>query len=194
VTINFHVAKVVGGGLFGVLTPAEYPGVETLLDAWWATAKADVAGGYTYAQIRWWECRADHGAYPDGSEILGPSVRTTTKSVVATGIGIRLPDQDSLTATWRTCSRKHWGRIYLPGVCATAMGSLGQFAPASVDNQALAWHNFIAGLSSAAQTLGVWTYRKKAFLDITQLEVDDVPDIQRRRRMNKASYRKIYTS
>lgn len=193
-TVNFHIAKVVGGGLFSALIAAEFPAVETLIDSWWATAKADVVTSVTFAQIRFWECRASHGAYPDGSEIIGPPIRVTSRSSAGTSIGIRLPDQDSMTATWRTCARKHWGRVYLPGLGATSMASLGQFSTTSVDNQAAAWHTFIGGLTAASQTLGVWTYRRKAFLDITSLQVDDVPDIQRRRRMNRASYRKQYTS
>lgn len=193
-TIGFHVAKVVGGGLFSPLTLAELPAIETALDTLLTTLKPHMSTEFHMLEYRWFEHRASHAAYPDGSEVVGAPVRITAKAIAGTAAVNRLPDQDSATVTWRTTSRRHWGRVYFPGLTPNEMSAYGRLDSAYVDALAGAWHVFIASLVTNAQTLGVWTYRKKAFLDLSELRVDNVVDIQRRRRVKQSSYAKSYTS
>lgn len=191
---TIHIAKVVGGGLFSPLLLAELPAIETALDAMWTTLKAVTQSGWTLTEYRWFEHRASHGSYSDGSEVVGPPIRITAKSVAGTGVGLRLPDQDGATVTFRTASRKHWGRIYLPGFDGTGLGTFGRLSNAYVDTIAGALHTFQAALTGNAQTIVVWSYRKLAVLDMSEIRADDVVDIQRRRRAKNVAYFRSYTS
>jgi hypothetical protein len=194
-TIRFRIAKVVGGGLYSALIAAEFPPIETAMDALWTAQSPNMDIGHTVAEYRWFENRASHGAYPDGSEIVGPPVRITSKSIAGSTSVKRLPDQDAMSVTFRTASRKHWGRVYVPGLTQNVIdGTFGLFTNGVVDSMASAWRTFLLSLVANSQTIGVWTYKKGAFLDISALEVDNVVDIQRRRRVNASSYKHIYTS
>jgi hypothetical protein len=100
-----------------------------------------------------------------------------------------------MSITFRTAARKHWGRVYVPGLTMINIDkTYGLWTQTAVDTIAAYWHTFLASLITNAQTIGVWTYRRRAFLDISQLEVDNVVDIQRRRRANHSTYKKIYSS
>lgn len=194
-TTTHHIAKVVGGGLYSALTAAEYSGIETLLDTMWTNLMLRRAASWTVSEYAWHEKRADHGTTENGSEAVGPAVRRTTKALVGNVSNSRLPDQNALTMSIRTASRKHWGRMYLPGFDSGHYDlAMGRPSNASVDSDAAAFHTYVAGLTSASCTLGVWTFKYKAFLDISELRMDNVPDIIRRRRPKQASYSKSYTS
>jgi len=110
------------------------------------------------------------------------------------GLGVVMPPQNACTVTLRTASRKHWGRFYLPltataNMDGTAVGSIKQ--------------SVVDGLSSAAATLAshspagggakmvVWSKAMGTWQVITNVEVDNVSDIQRRRRLRHATYKKI---
>lgn len=195
VTIGVHIAKVVGGGLFSALLPAEFPPIEASFDILYSTMKTLMTTQYSLAEYRWFEHRASHGAYDDGSEVVGPPVRIVTKTGAGTSGSARLPDQDASTITFRTASRKHWGRIYWPGLTTNNLdATTARWSTTFVDSLASSFRTFQTALTGNAQTICVWSYRKKAVLDLSELRVDDVVDIQRRRRVKQATYFRSYTS
>jgi hypothetical protein len=105
----------------------------------------------------------------------------------------RSPDQLACNLTIRTASRKHWGRIELPGI------DIGKWDPASgrllnssIDLLSGAFDGLHNSLATAGYRLGVWSQLHPTFMTASQLEVDDVPDIQRRRRPKRRNYAKIY--
>src|SRR5262249_54437151 len=127
---------------------------------------------------------------------LGPADRVTSRSVAGTtGATSRLPDQDAQTVTWTTASRRHWGRVYLPGIGFNRIdNTTGRWASTQVDAAALHFHTLATSLVAGGYDMVVVSRQFHALLTIDTISVDDIVDIQRRRRAKQASYHKIYTS
>jgi hypothetical protein len=212
-SINFHIGKTVGGGLYSkFLTGTECAVIEALFDTWFTAAGVYIVSPVTLVAYRWHVVDADEfdvygGADPVTStgpasgrggraDRLGPALRVTGRAASGTGGTSRNADQVSMTTTFRTASRKHWGRVYLPGPNATQIsgGGFGRFANTMVDAEASAMRTLINGISSAGYELGVWSTTGRAFLTVAELRVDDVPDIIRRRRAKQVNYAKSYTA
>lgn len=194
-TCSLAVAKIVGGGLYSPFLTSELASLETGLDTYASDAAGSQDNDYTLSEFVWHEHRASHPPTESGSEKLDTAVRRTAKTIVGSVANARQPDQVSMSITIRTTSRKHWGRIYLPGMAQGSNdGTWGRILNAAVDNRALAMRNLVNTWNSASAQLGVWSWKKGAFLPITEVKVDNVWDIQRRRRAKQASYFKAYTS
>lgn len=132
-----------------------------------------------------------------GDQYYGPADRITPKSLVGSDSSARLPDQISTNVTFRTCSRKHWGRYYWMGIGALFYdSSFGRPSNATCDALASATRNLANGVLSntAATELVVYSHKYAAVLEIARIDCDNVPDVVRRRRAKMASYRKTYTS
>lgn len=188
-TCTVAVAKQPGGNLWSTLISADKATVEGYFDTWWLTQKTYVANQFMLVEYRWhdWVLTDD---------LLGPADRVTSRTVSGTGGAVhRIPDQDAMTLTFRTASRKHWGRIYLPGTWFSGLDpAYGRWASSHVDNVAAAWHTMLASLHGASMDVVVVSRKYRGILQVNELQVDDVPDIQRRRRPKQAAYRKVYTS
>lgn len=194
--VTLHLAKVVGGGLYTPLTIAsEFAAVETILNTMWTSYMALMNDNILQSDYRWHEVRAEKYKIVKEQyvDVLGPAVRLTTSARGGGVNGSRMPDQVAVTCTLRTAGRKHWGRIYLPGLARTQYeSSFGRVANPGAIGSPL--RTAINSLSTAGYELGVWSPRGRAFLTITRLDVDNVPDVIRRRRPKQASARSTFTS
>lgn len=107
------------------------------------------------------------------------------------------PYQAAMSVTLKTPTRKHWGRIYLPGLAGTATpGTNGRFSTAACQQVANLFAEYAADLSANDFYLSVTTtqHEKKyaaAHHAVREIQVDDVPDVIRRRRPRQASVRSI---
>lgn len=178
-----------GGNLWGPLVDSDKATLEGLLDTWWTSQKALVHSTYTLVEYRWHDWHA-------GDALLGPADRVTSRSVAGTVVSsTRLPDQDSSTLTFTTASRRHWGRIYLPGVVQGQLdGGFGRWSTTAVDNMATYWHTLLGSVASHSWDQLVVSRQHEAVLLLSTLQVDDVVDIQRRRRAKQPNHKKIFTS
>lgn len=192
---SFALAKIVGGGLYSVLTLAELTTLETPLQIMITAIAAVQPSSYKAVELIWHEHRASHGPTEAGQETVPPAVKRTTIAITGSAGVDRTADQIASTCTLRTCSRKHWGRFYIPGIRAGRIDpATGRITSLGVNDLLTAVHDFQASAASASAQLGVWSWRHKAFMPISELRMDDVPDIQRRRRAKQVSYFKSYTS
>ena len=88
----------------------------------------------------------------------------------------------------------NWGRIFLPGLTVNAC-SLGGFISQSsvVDPFAAAMNALWTSYhSSPGILLGVSSIKFQAFLTLDSLVVDNIWDVQRRRRLKHPTYEKTY--
>lgn len=191
-TYGMRIAKVAGTDRVIGLT-SELPTIEGFANTLSTALAALMSTQWTLAEYVWHERRASHPAAEGGGEKPGPAIRRTAKSTVGTDAGGRLPDQIACTCTFKTPSRKHWGRVYLPGFAkSTVDGTYGRFNNGGCDIVAAAFNAFATSLDGAGYRLGVWSYQKQAFMDVDQVQVDNVVDVQRRRRAKQRSYVKTY--
>lgn len=197
-TTTLHIAKNPGAGQRAVGVTTELAAIEAILDVFWGTVTGYMSAAFTLTEYRWFKVAANDPLSDEGYPMHGPPIRITGKSLVGTNSGFRGADQVSATITSKTASRKHWGRIYLPGIKNSLIeGTYGRFTTAYVDAMGLAYRTLVNSLAAAAggvYELGVWSPRGLAFLNTTSVQVDDIPDIIRRRRAKQAAYFRRYTS
>jgi hypothetical protein len=120
-------------------------------------------------------------------------VRSVTRAVAGTGAFGDLPPQVACSITLRTASRRSWGRTYLPLGALGASNDLsgGRFSTSYVDYVANATGTLVGTLASNDFYLVVYSATKSALLNVEQVEVDNVPDVIRRRRWKSSTYKKI---
>jgi len=189
VEVNLSFAKALPGAAVTTLDPAaDMPGVETALDAWWTSVKPMVMSDLVLKEYTWHE-------YKEGAQKPGPAIRTTLRNVAGGNGGFRLPDQDAVTVSLRTSSRKHWGRIYLPGLTVNAPSLGGYISQASVVDVLAGAMNTLWSSYHATPgiQLGVSSIKYQAFLSLDSIVVDNIWDVQRRRRIKHPTYEKTYT-
>jgi hypothetical protein len=171
------------------LSSAERTSIITAIGTWWTTSKAFTCPAYTFREIRVYD-------YDPIDTRPGPPVQVSAVGTAGTSASGRLPDQVSVSVTYKTPSRKHWGRSYMPtlnqGVIDTTYGRLTNGHCTAVAN-AMRTLLQTTGSSGACKPV-VASIGHRALLTIKELQVDNVPDIQRRRRVKQKSFAQSYTS
>lgn len=177
------------GGTATKLSSAECTSLLTALGTWWTTAKAFTCPSYTLREFRVYD-------YDPIDPRPGPAIQVSAVGTVGTSASGRLPDQIAATTTYKTSSRKHWGRSYMPtlnqGVIDTTYGRLtnGHCTALANATRTLLQTTGSSGLCNPV----VVSIGHPAVLGIKELQVDNVPDIQRRRRVKQKSFAQSYTS
>lgn len=127
----------------------------------------------------------------------GPPVWAADIAPVA-GSGTTGAYQVAATVTERTAFPGHWGRLYVPGLAGGALDANGRIT-------STARNAILAAFETAADALRAkdfyvvvpMTQHDKApafgLLSLTQLSVDDIPDVQRRRRPKQVAARSLST-
>lgn len=185
---SFNFAGAVIANATSPLTSAEKATIEGLLNTWWTTVKPFCPSSLTLKEYRWHD-------YADVKAKPGPAVRITAVGVAATGsIVTAVPDQVAETQTFRTASRRHWGRVYLPKLAAGAFDQYGRIVASTVDGLAAATRTLFNGADTAGVEVVVPSREHGAILTITELAMDSTPDVIRRRRAKHPSYIKAYSS
>lgn len=168
----------------------DYTDAETIIETWWGASKGMFASDLKFEEIRW---------YQEGPAVTppNPAVRITSVAVSATGSGPALPPQTSTTVTLQTPMRKYWGRMYLPAPRTSALDDTstvwGRWDHSFVDEWCTNTQDMFNDLGAIGLIPAVYSRAGQAFMAVTGLEVDDVPDIQRRRRFATTGYRKQVT-
>jgi hypothetical protein len=164
-----------------------YAATEAALEDWWTAAKAYYGTSLTFVEIRWYE------AGPDVT-LPNAAFRVTPVGVAGTVASSSLPPQVSTTMTLETASRRHWGRLYLPNPQASLLAGAGttdgRWSHSAVDAFVGDWTDAVKTLATDVGIVqAVWSKVSGTFLSIVSFEVDDIPDIQRRRRFATVGYR-----
>lgn len=185
---TLHAFHRIAANTISGFTDAERATIEGYLDTMWTSLKPQNPATLTLVEYRW------HHLHLDGSPV-GPAVRITPKGVAATGSTTQgIPDQVSETITFRTASRRHWGRSYWPKLRYTSFDQYGRLTSSETDGLAAGFHTFINSMEAAAFPVAVASRRYGGLLTVSQLAVDSTPDVIRRRRDKHPAYTKVYTS
>lgn len=76
----------------------------------------------------------------------------------------------------------------------TNYDAYGRIATTSVDTLAAAWNTMFDAMNNIATNVHpvIWSSKHRGFFAITQLAIDNVPDVIRRRRAYSKTYTKVY--
>lgn len=179
--ISFDVVNISGGDV----------------DTSWTDADLNEAGGaigtmlglitgYQSTAFTWRECRAyamrfnsSGPGFADSGDPLKifPYAASGTKGDTSV-----LPYQVSLSVTERTVLRKHWGRFYLPCPSTDLLDANGRWKSASIEAIAAIVGDMYEWWSNHDYLPVVASPGGRTLYSVTQIQVDDIPDIQRRRR------------
>jgi hypothetical protein len=187
VLTSFCLAKISASEPDPAWDTSDYTNVETLLDTWWRAIRGDWNTDIDLVEVRW---------YQEGPGVTPPSpvVRVHTFNLPGTSSSGALPPQVSTTVTLKTALRKQWGRMYLPApgtvAVSQAAGTYGRYTSAFVDLVETSTASLLNQCGGLGLIPMVWSVTGKGFMSVTGYEVDDIPDIQRRRRFATTGYRK----
>lgn len=197
---SYHLGVDAGPGAPSApLSATQAASVETAYNSQWNTLIGPlVHPDFTLKEYQWRDYGADFPLGTTGLSKPGPVWRVTAKGSAGTGSGVRVADQNACSVTFRTSSRKHWGRIYLTGLGHSAWGATGKGRLVStyVDGMATAHELFFNALAAlpAVTNVWVWSQKYRGLLSLSEVHVDDVSDVIRSRRPKYVAYRKSFTS
>lgn len=154
---------------------------ETMFDSYLA---GHIASSYNCDERRYYDVPATAG-------VLGDPVFVRQSARQGSGDPTSaLPPQVALTVTWVTDSRRHWGRIYLPGFTAADV-AYGRALETSLASIATGMQTFGKTLRDSGQGIVVFNRASWTAKTVTELHIDDLWDVQRRRRFQYPTNRNI---
>lgn len=199
--VSFHFAVRPGTqGLYTFLDASDAQVVEDSFATKMFTPRLStlMSNQWNLDEYIWRNFGADNPLDNNGISKPGPVWRARAVTTVGANAGTRLPDQDAMTTTYKTCSRKHWGRNYWGGFTTTSLNNtaFGHWLPASCDTIAQGCRDWFQDLWDNPRMIEavVWSAKYRGIMSIDEVQVDDVVDIVRRRRAKTAVYKRIYTS
>lgn len=177
---------------------ADYAAVKAAIQTFVTAQAPRIIGSQTFTQVRGYQMKFNPVAdvtrpFADS----GPPRYVSPLTTAGTGSATQpLPYQVAPTVTLRTSWAKHWGRSYMPTPGSIFLDSYGRLTPTYMTGTGTAYKAMIGTLHDAGfyPVIPVGQLDKQPFhglLGITQVVVDDVPDIQRRRRPKQAAVRQV---
>lgn len=188
---SLAVAKILLNTGVGVIDDTDRGNVESALDTWWGSQKAQHPSRYTLDEYRWHH-------YTGLTDNPGPAVRVTDKNVAGTGASTNcLPDQVATSVTFITASRRHWGRMYLPALIYTGYNTTGRIG--DTVNTAARFETLLEAIDTVdvggtGVTPVVASKAYNAVMSIDVIQVDDIADVIRSRRGKQPAIRTQITS
>lgn len=193
---TFHIANFTGGVPDATWTAGDYATCEALFDTYWGAIKEWFNASHTLSEYTW---RADGPAFKPYGAALQPTLRATPKAVVGTGTGTECPPQVAISVTEVVPAtfvahnvegvgdqtRNRWGRFYLPNPSVNAIDA-GRIHTDCCEDVAIATKALYDGLAAADFGVVVYSPTTGHAWTVTQVHVDDIADVIRRRRFDGA--------
>lgn len=194
---TFDIANITGGSLDDSWTTGDYTTCEAAIDTMVTALNSHIPNCYQLVEYRWYRRKFNDYTEQKPFADSGPPERVTAKAITG-GTANVMPTQTSMSITEKTAFPRHWGRFYLPVSGGSDMTTARRFDTAAVDAVANAVGACYATLQTAeffpvVPVTQVDKAPARGLLQVTAVQVDDVPDVQRRRRLSQTSYRKIVT-
>lgn len=177
-------------------TDADYAAVKTPIQTFCTAQLPRIAGSQTFSELRAYAMRFNPAPDPARPFAETGSPRYVTTLTGTGSIANTLPYQVAPTVTFRTAWARHWGRIYLPTPPTTMIDTNGRLTSTYTTSTGTAAKTMLSSLHDAGfyPVVPVGQLDKNSFhalLGITAVVVDDVPDIQRRRRAKQPAVRSV---
>lgn len=184
---TFDLLNLTGGAPDSTWDAGDYAAAEAAFDTYWNAVKPLMSGTHKVKEYRWYTrsfapVMSQTHRFADS----GPPQRITSKSIVGTAGVAAQAWQVAMTVTERTPWARHWGRWYMPGLAVTLSAS-GRISSTDTTTQATAAGILLNTLHDAQLPLVVASTQADNVLSgyllgVTETQVDDIPDVQRRRR------------
>jgi hypothetical protein len=172
--MHFDILNLTGGLPDDSWITSDFTTCEGLIKTCLSSLQAYMPNGHQITEMVWHRVGSGVGK-------PNPAVRIWIDPSPAAGTGGAGNElQTACSITFRTGVRKSWGRTYLP--FGPTLSSARRFPLSTVNAIGGAVNTMVGGLASADFYLGVVSGPLSSFLNAERIEVDDVPDVIRRRR------------
>lgn len=152
------------------------------LDTFFAGATTYMSSKVVVKQYRFYKL-------PDSFGLdMGPPVKVVDTSHPGKSSATPLPNQIACSITFKTDRRKTWGRFYLPGLVVDDLSSVGLLTNAMVGTLAQTAHA-LTSRSGNGGCLTVWSRKEWTHHDPQVIQVDNIPDVIRRRRASLPTFK-----
>jgi len=181
---HFDFLNMTAGAPDDTWITSDYTGLETLVSAFCTSMVGFWSNLEKVTTFSWY--RVGTGvSKPNPAErilVLGAPIVGTVSS------GFQAP-QIATTITFRTGVRKSWGRTYIP--YSLGVTSSRRLSSTQCDSIAGAANTLATGAATNDMHLVVVSKPLASSLNVEHVEVDDVLDVQRRRRWKQSTYKKV---
>jgi len=182
--IHFDWLNLTSGTPDDTWTTSDFTTMEAIIATAMTTYRGFMPTSWTWTQVAW---------YRVGTGVTKPNpaerILINATPPPGTGASIDWPNQVAYSITFRTGVRKSWGRTYLPVVGATLPD--GTIGTSVVDSICTATHTMVTSAASSDFHLVVVSKPLSSSLNVEKIQVDNVPDVIRRRRLKKKTYAKV---
>lgn len=213
--IGVNITNITAGQLDATWTTQDFLDCETALAEWYAMLLNNMSSVATLKEIRWYH-RKFNPDLPINMPVpqndpatgkpyarfahTGPPVRIKPIGTAGGAGTTPLPYQDAMSITLKTAVPKHWGRVYLPALSISVLDTLalgpGRFSAAvqtAIANQTAELIDDLAAkdFQVVIPTTQIDNRYQIALQTVSQVQVDDIPDVIRRRRARSPLRRTI---
>jgi len=201
---KWDLLNITGGTVDSTWTAGDFTTVRTAFETWrtnqWSSfGTSQVMAGYKAYAMSYNPGDPGPGMRNKSNGLAfaptGPPRYVSTQVQAGSG-ATAIPYQVAPSVTFRTALPRHWGRIYLPTPATSSLDSTGRltsgFRTAMADGASLLGKTLSDG--DFLPVVPMTDLNRQTFhglLGVTQYVVDDIPDIQRRRRPRQAANRTI---
>lgn len=174
---TFDLVNFTDGVVDPTWTTGDYEAAEALFDTWWMAVRARTVTGTSFQSYRWYR-----RSFPL-SQQFGPPLRVTSDPVPGmVSAAETQPFQVACSVTEITPIPRSWGRFYLPGIGGDNLDNYGRWSSTCMDAIADATEALYEGLYTAQLVPCVPMAAAETLLNVQKIQVDDIPDVIRRRR------------
>jgi len=146
---------------------------------WWGIMQAHITSKVKFLELRMYDVPAAPGG------LLGDPIDVVPMGMSGTSSSNPLPPQIAASVTFKTAHRLRWGRFYVPGLTSTALEQNGRLATSLIDDLITA-SAILTDRSGSGGSLTVFSRKYWNHEDPERIQVDDIPDVIRRRRFSAA--------
>lgn len=174
----------------------DYTTAESRFSTFLTACLGSISQDATFSQYRWYRRKFAVPMTEDHRfEDAGPPDRITNISLVGTGSTGKMPYQVAMSITEKTPWPRHWGRFYIPSL-ALSLAADGRFGSSFMTTASTAAGVLLNALHDDLTPLVVpSTQQDKVLagylLGVTSIQVDDIPDVVRRRRAKQPAVRTV---
>lgn len=185
--------NVTAGGIDNSWDEGDFTKIEQELLTFVNVAQSWIDNSHKFTQVAFYQMAFNDYGDLRPFQDTGPPVRIFPLNQPGIGTAYQAP-QVAMSVTEITSVRANWGRFYLPGLSPANMQSNGQFSPALVDAVLAATHGMYAACAASelypvVPITSVDKVPTRGLLGVTEVQVDSVPDVIRRRRPKTAAYK-----
>lgn len=192
---DFEFVNFTAGVVDNTWIDTDFTALEGFLDSWWTTVKAKCSPNIILDQYRWFKFGPALPLSAKGNEEPGPPVRVTERNVAGTNVTAgMLPWQVALSVTFKTAVRKRWGRIYVAGATMDQIDGYGRINASTMTSLANATDTLFASATANDYAPVVYSPTRRSAYGIEAVQVDDVPDVIRSRRLRETGARTIVST